>query len=136
MLDNKNRSSGGRVTCRAPWSPALNPADAMIGLDPTDATSLTVGFLVPISSEFQILTAGAKQRLWQSADGLTAAALTAKVTKPFGELGDDMSYILNSNLVVGKRTGNGYGFHAALGYLGARTIDSVFWPLLVVSYRY
>src|SRR5688500_4060539 len=95
-----------------------------MGLAPTDATSLTVGFLFPISSEFQILTAGAKQRLWQSADSLTAAALTANFSRPFGELGDDMSYFLNSNLVVGKRTGNGYGFHAALGYLGARTFDS------------
>ena len=97
-----------------------------MGYAPTDATSLTGGFLFPISSEVQILTAGAKQRLWQSADGLTASALTANFTKPLGDLGDDLSYFLNSNLVVGKRTADGFGVHAAIGYLGARTIESVY----------
>jgi hypothetical protein len=55
---------------------------------------------------------------------LAAAAITANFTKPLGDLGEDMSYFINSNLVVGKRTGDGLGIHAAVGYLGARTIES------------
>jgi hypothetical protein len=91
-----------------------------LGYSPTDATSLTAGALFPISPEVQVLTAGLKQRLWHSRDGMSALALTGNITKPIGDFADDSPLFMNSNLVFGNRNETGSGVHAAVGYLAAR----------------
>jgi hypothetical protein len=93
------------------------------GYTPTAMTSLSAGFLFPISPEFQLLTAGIKQRLWEAPDGHLALALTGNFTKPIGDMDLGSSFLLNSNLVGGYRNGTGSGVHLAMGYLGARTVD-------------
>jgi hypothetical protein len=91
-----------------------------LGYSPTDATSLTAGALFPISPEVQVLTAGIKQRLWHSRDGMSALAVTGNITKPIGDFVDDSPLFMNSNLVYGNRNETGSGIHAAVGYLAAR----------------
>jgi len=93
-----------------------------MGYSPTDMTSISGGFLFPVSPDLQLLTAGIKQRLWEDPDGTTALAVTGNITKPLGDLSDDNSFFVNANLVAGKRNETGSGIHAAIGYLGAKTL--------------
>lgn len=92
------------------------------GYSPTQSTSITGGFLFPVTTEAQLLTLGFKQQLWHDAAGSTAVAVTGNWTKPVGELADDGMTFLNGNVVAGRRfslaNGNEAGMHAALGYLG------------------
>jgi hypothetical protein len=94
-----------------------------LGFSPTAMTSLSAGFLFPISPDFQLLTAGIKQRVWEAPDGRLALALTGNFTKPIGNLEFGSTFLLNSNLVGGYRSETGSGVHLAMGYLGARTVD-------------
>jgi hypothetical protein len=97
-----------------------------LGYSPTAMTSLSAGFLFPISPDFQLLTAGIKQRVWEAPDGHLALALTGNFTKPIGDLEFGSTFLLNSNLVGGYRNETGSGVHLAMGYLGARTVDEDF----------
>lgn len=97
-----------------------------LGFAPTGSTSLTGGFLFPVTSEVQLLTLGFKQGLWMDPGARTAVALTGSITKPFGEFAEDAGFLVNSNLVASHRlpimgvaATDGAGIHAAVGYLGA-----------------
>lgn len=95
------------------------------GYAPTASTTLTGGFLFPVSSEVQLGTFGFKQKIFdRPADGV-AVALTGNVTKPLGEIGEELGLVVNSNLVAGLRNGLA-GLHAALGFLGAEVEDEYY----------
>jgi hypothetical protein len=94
-----------------------------LGYSPTDATSITLGALFPITSEFQLFTAGFKQQLVLSGDRTMAVALTGSFTKPVSDDVDGLDFLVNSNLVVSRRVPGGifadaFGVHGALGYAG------------------
>lgn len=97
------------------------------GFAPTASTTVTGGFLFPITSKVQLLTAGFKQKLWEGKG--SAVAVTGNITNPVGEFMDDIGYLVNANLVAGFRAPNplgasdGFGAHIALGYLGNQEID-------------
>jgi hypothetical protein len=89
----------------------------------TDATNITVGAMFPVTSEFQLFTAGFKQQLAVSEDRSTAVALTGSFTKPVSDDVEGLDFLVNSNLVVSRRFpgssfSDAFGFHGALGYAG------------------
>jgi hypothetical protein len=94
-----------------------------LGYAVTDATNITFGALFPVTSEFQLFTAGFKQRLAASEDRTSAAALTGSVTKPVSNDVEGLDLLLNGNLVVSRRFpgdffSDAFGVHGALGYAG------------------
>lgn len=101
-----------------------------LGFSPTNTSSITGGFLFPLSSDVQVLTVGVKQRLWMAEDGHAALAVTANYTNPIGNLADTYTGIFNSNLVASYRLPfaddpklDGTGAHLALGYLGGSAVQ-------------
>lgn len=100
---------------------------------PTATTSLTGGFLFPISPELQLLTVGLKQQLFSMADPQLALAITGTFAKPLNEFLDNQTFV-NSNLVFSWRQAvpgagltDAVGAHVALGYLGIVDGDDSGW---------
>ncbi|HLP40188.1 MAG TPA: hypothetical protein VK465_01665, partial [Fibrobacteria bacterium] len=96
-----------------------------LGFAPTGSSTVTGGFLFPVTSEFQLLTAGIKQQLFADLENRYAVAFAGNITKPIGE-NVEGQFITTSNLVASFRGPNlemqawdGFGVHAAVGYLGA-----------------
>jgi hypothetical protein len=99
-----------------------------LGYAATDATSITFGALFPITSEFQLFTAGFKQQLGMSEDRTLAVALTGSFTKPVSDEVDGLDYLVNGNLVVSRRFpgslfADAFGLHGVLGYAGVSYKD-------------
>jgi hypothetical protein len=89
----------------------------------TNSTVMTAGFLFPVTSEFQILTAGFKQQLWVSNAAHGAVALTGNLTVPLEKGPGSEGFLVNSNLVASRRFSSGafpdaFGFHGGFGYAG------------------
>jgi hypothetical protein len=108
------------------------------GYSPAARTSLSVGFLFPVTPEFLLVTAGLKQNLWSGASG--AISLTGNVTKPFVDLESDDGFFANSNLVaskrfLGPRGKRSIGVHGAIGYLGHQDYFTKHDPLTFRSYQ-
>lgn len=96
-----------------------------LGFAPTSSSTVTGGFMFPVTAEFQLLTAGIKQRLFADLENRYAVAFAGNITKPIGE-NVEGEFITTSNLVASYRGPNpelnawdGFGVHAAVGYLGA-----------------
>lgn len=88
------------------------------GYSPTSSTVVSGGFLFPITTEFQLLTLGVKQQLFQTQTG-TAMAITGNITIPVSD--DAEGSLYNGNLLFSHRVAEGryedaFGVHAALGY--------------------
>jgi hypothetical protein len=109
------------------------------GYSITNSTVISGGFLFPITTEYQILTAGFKQQLWSSKTEQTAIALTGNATMPFEQLEDKTVLFLNSNLVASRRYSSSefsdaFGIHAGIGYAGAAYEEDV-WNYTTSSYH-
>jgi hypothetical protein len=95
-----------------------------VGFAPTASTSLTGGFLFPVTSEMQMLTGAIKQRLFLSDSGNAALAVSGSITKPYGDFSTKTRlryeaaaiFSLRSRTTVGNFQ-DGVGLHAALGYV-------------------
>ena len=97
-----------------------------LGFSPTDWTSITVGAMFPVTSEFNLLTAGFKQQLIRGPENKSALAITGNITFPTGSSNSDNFYYVNTNLIGSIRPAPEAGFHFALGYAGVSAKDEVY----------
>jgi hypothetical protein len=89
-----------------------------LGYSPTDNTSVVAGAMLPFTSEFNALTVGVKQSLFQKANG--AVAVVGNVTVPLGSGIDEAGFLWLLNGVASYRFDDRIGVHAAVGGIGAQ----------------
>lgn len=90
-----------------------------LGYSPTAATSVVVGAMFPITSQFNAITAGVKQGLYQNKAATTAVALAGNVTVPIGSEINEAGFLWLLNIVGSQRVKPGFNVHGALGGVGA-----------------
>jgi hypothetical protein len=88
------------------------------GYSPTHSTSVVAGGMLPFTKDFNALTFGVKQRIFQEANG--AVALTGNVTVPLSSEIDEAGFIWLAGAVASYRFAKQIGVHAAAGGIGAQ----------------
>jgi hypothetical protein len=89
-----------------------------LGYSPTSSTSVVAGAMFPVTSEFNALTLGVKQGVYQKANG--AVALAGNVTLPIGGDIDESGILWLLNAVASYRFDDRLGVHMAAGGIGAQ----------------
>jgi hypothetical protein len=89
-----------------------------LGYSPTNSTSVVAGAMLPFTSEFNALTMGVKQGLYQKANG--AVAVVGNVTVPLSSGIDETGFIWLVNAVASYRFDDRLGVHVAAGGIGAQ----------------
>jgi len=89
-----------------------------LGYSPTNTTSIVAGALFPISPEFNAITVGIKQGVYQQANG--AVALAGNITVPVGREINDAGFLWLLNAVASYRFADQVGVHIAAGGIGAQ----------------
>jgi hypothetical protein len=94
---------------------------------PTNTTILSAGFLFPISSDMQIYSFAVKQQLYQSQNGLFAAALMGQISKPIGNGPfSDISYFWNTFGVVSFRPDKMVSMHSSILFSGGHRREIIY----------
>jgi hypothetical protein len=88
-----------------------------LGYSPTNSTSIVAGAMLPFTSEFNALTAGVKQGLYQKANG--AVAVVGNITMPVSSSNNEANFIWLLNLVGSYRFADRVGVHVAAGGIGS-----------------
>lgn len=91
-----------------------------LGYSPTATTSVVAGAMFPVSADFNALTFGVKQGLYQTADARSAVAVAGNVTVPVGREINDAGFLWLTNAVGSHRLKPGLGVHAAVGAVGVQ----------------
>lgn len=91
-----------------------------LGYAPTASTSVVAGAMFPITADFNALTLGVKQGLYQNAAATNAVAVVGNVTVPVGREINEAGFLWLANLVGSHRFKPGFGVHAALGGVGVQ----------------
>ncbi len=91
-----------------------------LGYSPTATTSVVAGAMFPISADFNALTFGVKQGLYQDAEARNAVAVVGNVTVPVGREINDAGFLWLVNAVASHRVKPGFGVHAAAGGVGVQ----------------
>ena len=89
-----------------------------LGYSPTNTTSIVAGALFPITPEFNALTFGIKQGVYQQANG--AVAVVGNITVPVGREINDAGFLWLLNAVASYRFADEVGVHIAAGGNGAQ----------------
>ncbi len=91
-----------------------------LGYSPTASTSVVAGALFPVSADFNALTFGVKQGLYQDDEARSAVAVVGNVTVPVGREINDAGFLWLVNVVASHRIKPGFGVHAAAGGVGVQ----------------
>ncbi len=91
-----------------------------LGYSPTATTSVVAGAMFPISADFNALTFGVKQGLYQDARATRALAVVGNITVPVGREINEAGFLWLANVVGSQRVTNGFGIHGALGGVGVQ----------------
>jgi hypothetical protein len=89
-----------------------------LGYSPTATTSVVAGAMFPVSDEFNALTVGVKQGVYQNETATNALAVVGNVTVPVGRNIDEAGFLWLANFVGSHRFKPGFGVHAAVGGVG------------------
>jgi hypothetical protein len=89
-----------------------------LGYSPTNSTSIVAGGMLPFTRDFNALTMGVKQGVYQEANG--AVALAGNVTVPLSSGIDETGFIWLLNAVASYRFADQLGVHVAAGGIGAQ----------------
>ena len=87
-----------------------------LGYSPTNTTSIVAGAMLPFTSEFNAVTLGVKQGLYQKANG--AIALAGNVTIPISNEINEAAFLWLLNAVASYRFADQIGVHVAAGGIG------------------
>jgi hypothetical protein len=94
---------------------------------PTNSTILSGGFLFPISSDMQIYSFAIKQQLYQTQNGMFAAALIGQISKPIGNGSfGDISYFWNTFGVVSFRPDEKFSMHSSIVLSGGHRREIIY----------
>jgi hypothetical protein len=91
-----------------------------LGYSPTASTSVVAGAMFPISADFNALTFGVKQGLYQNAQATRAVAVVGNITVPVGREINEAGFLWLANLVGSQRVTERLGVHAAFGAVGVQ----------------
>ncbi len=91
-----------------------------LGYSPTATTSIVAGAMFPVSTEFNAITVGVKQGLYQNNAATTAVAVVGNVTVPVGTNINDAGFLWLASLVGSQRVAPGFNVHGAVGGIGAQ----------------
>jgi len=91
-----------------------------LGYSPTASTSVVAGAMFPISADFNALTFGVKQGLYQDEAARNALAVVGNVTVPIGREINEAGFLWLASLVGSHRFTPGLGAHAAVGGVGVQ----------------
>ena len=89
-----------------------------LGYSPTNSTSVVVGAMFPVTTEFNAITMGIKQGVYQQANG--AIAIVGNVTVPISEEINNAAFLWLLNVVASYRFADKVGVHVAAGGIGAQ----------------
>jgi hypothetical protein len=89
-----------------------------LGYSPTSSTSIVAGAMLPFTPDFNALTMGIKQGVYQKANG--AIAVAGNVTVPVSSGISEAGFIWLLNAVGSYRFGDQVGVHLAAGGIGAQ----------------
>jgi hypothetical protein len=108
-----------------------------VSASPTNTTILSAGFLFPISTDMQIYSFAIKQQLYQSPDGMFAAALMGQISKPIGKGSfGDISYFWNTFGVVSFQPDKMVGLHSSILFSGGHRMEIIYGRYDPVTYQY
>lgn len=91
-----------------------------LGYSPTATTSVVAGAMFPVSADFNALTFGVKQGVFQDDEARTALAVVGNITMPVGREINDAAILWLANAVASHRVKPGLGLHAAVGGVGVQ----------------
>lgn len=91
-----------------------------LGFSPTATTSIVAGAMFPISTEFNAITLGVKQGVYQNKSATSAVAVVGNVTMPIGSSINEAGFLWLLNVVGSQRVTEGFNVHAAVGGIGAQ----------------
>jgi hypothetical protein len=91
-----------------------------LGFSPTATTSIVAGAMFPISSEFNAVTVGVKQGVYQNKTATSALAVVGNVTMPIGSDINEAGFLWLVNMVGSQSVTTAINVHAAVGGIGAQ----------------
>jgi hypothetical protein len=91
-----------------------------LGYSPTEFTSVVVGGMFPITPQFNAITLGVKQGIYQNKAVTRAVAVAANVTVPMGRDINEAGFLWLLNGLVSQRVTPGFAVHGAVGGIGAQ----------------
>jgi hypothetical protein len=101
-----------------------------LSYSPTSSTSLAVGATFPVDpSQFELLTFGIKQQLFQTPDGQGAIAVDGDIIEPVGQDIDEDAGIWTLSLIGSVMPQPTFGIHGAIGLMAPFQGDGSFFSL-------